>query len=111
MARDELHSSIQRIINDDKPTVRKSLVIGVGGSGMRGVLAAKRWIESNMPVEAHRYMRWIGIDTTDVETSIEGKGGNYRFPSDQFFQEERLGIWWGVATEVRFFGGRCWRPC
>jgi len=56
---------------------------------MKGGLAAKRWIESNIPTEAHRYMRWVGIDTTDIETSIEGKGGNYRFPTDQFFQEER----------------------
>jgi len=89
MARDDIHGSIQSIISDDKPTVRKSLIIGVGGSGMRGVIAAKRWIESNLPTEAHRYMRWIGIDTTDIETSIEGKGGMYRFPSDQFYQEER----------------------
>ena len=89
MAKDELHSSIQNIINDEKPTVRKSIVIGVGGSGMKGVLAAKKWIESNLPMEAHRYMRWVGIDTTDIETSIEGKGGKYRFPGDQFFQEEK----------------------
>ena len=89
MAKDDIHGSIQRIISDDKPMVRKSLIIGVGGSGMKGVLAAKRWIESNMPDEAHRYMRWIGIDTTDIETSIEGKGAMYRFPSDQFYQEER----------------------
>jgi hypothetical protein len=40
MAKSELHSSIQRIIKDDKPTIRKSIVIGVGGSGMKGVLAA-----------------------------------------------------------------------
>lgn len=89
MSRDELHKSIQSVINDDKPTVRKSIVIGVGGSGMKGALSAKSWIEENIPVEAHRYMRWIGIDTTDIETSIEGKGGRYRFPSDQFFQEEK----------------------
>ncbi|HQO40014.1 MAG TPA: hypothetical protein PK986_06060, partial [Spirochaetota bacterium] len=85
MSRDELHKSIQSVINDDKPTVRKSIVIGVGGSGMKGVLSAKSWIEENIPAEAHRYMRWVGIDTTDIETSIEGKGGRYRFPSDQFF--------------------------
>lgn len=89
MAQKDLHGSIQRIIRDDKPTVRKSMIIGVGGSGMKGILAAKKWIEKNMPTEAYRYMRWIGIDTTDIETSIEGKGGLYRFPSDQFFQEER----------------------
>ncbi|NLV66224.1 MAG: hypothetical protein GXY14_00980 [Spirochaetes bacterium] len=89
MSRDELHKSIQSVINDDKPTVRKSIVIGVGGSGMKGVLSAKSWIEENIPAEAHRYMRWVGIDTTDIETSIEGKGGRYRFPSDQFFQEEK----------------------
>ena len=85
----DLHNSIQSVINDEKPTVRKSIVIGVGGSGMKGVLAAKSWIETNMPLEAHRYLRWVGIDTTDIETSIEGKGGRYRFPSEQFFQEER----------------------
>ena len=89
MGKDDLHGSIQRVIKDDKPTVRKSIIIGVGGSGMKGVLAAKKWIESSMPSEAYRYMRWVGIDTTDIETSIEGKGGFYRFPSDQFFQEEK----------------------
>ncbi len=98
MAKDALHSSIQRIISDDKPTVRKSLVIGVGGSGMKGVLAAKKWIEKNIPVEAHRYMRWIGIDTTDIETSIEGKGGMYRFPSNQFFQEEKRMLYIAAPT-------------
>ena len=98
MARDALHNSIQSIINDDKPTVRKSLILGVGGSGMKGILAAKRWIESNMPAEAHRYLRWIGIDTTDIETSIEGKGGMYRFPSDQFFQEERRMLYISAPT-------------
>ncbi len=89
MASKDLHNSVQNIISDDKPTVRKSLVIGVGGSGMKGVLAVKKWVEANLPAEAFRYLRWIGIDTTDIETSIEGKGGRYRFPSDQFFQEER----------------------
>ncbi len=94
----DLHSSIQSVINDEKPTVRKSIVIGVGGSGMKGVLAAKSWIEDNMPVEAHRYLRWVGIDTTDIETSIEGKGGRYRFPSEQFFQEERRMLYISAPT-------------
>ncbi len=98
MSRNELHNSIQSVINDDKPTVRKSIVIGVGGSGMKGALSAKKWIESNMPSEAHRYMRWVGIDTTDIETSIEGKGGKYRFPSDQFFQEERRMLYLSAPT-------------
>ncbi len=98
MANDDLHKSIQNIINDDKPTVRKSIVIGVGGSGMKGVLSSKNWIEKNIPVEAHRYMRWVGIDTTDIETSIEGKGGRYRFPADQFFQEERRMLYLSSPT-------------
>jgi len=98
MSRDELHKSIQSVISDDKPTVRKSIVIGVGGSGMKGALSAKSWIEENIPVEAHRYMRWVGIDTTDIETSIEGKGGRYRFPSDQFFQEERRMLYLSSPT-------------
>jgi hypothetical protein len=98
MANDALHKSIQNIINDDKPTVRKSIVIGVGGSGMKGVLSAKKWIEKNIPAEAHRYMRWVGIDTTDIETSIEGKGGRYRFPADQFFQEERRMLYLSSPT-------------
>lgn len=98
MANDDLHKSIQNIINDDKPTVRKSIVIGVGGSGMKGVLSSKKWIEKNIPSEAHRYMRWVGIDTTDIETSIEGKGGRYRFPSDQFFQEEKRMLYLSSPT-------------
>jgi len=98
MAKDTIHSSIQSVINDEKPTVRKSLVIGVGGSGMKGVLSAKKWIESNLPLEAHRYMRWIGIDTTDIETSIEGRGGKYRFPTDQFLQEERRMLYLATPT-------------
>ncbi len=98
MSNDDLLKSIQNIINDDKPTVRKSIVIGVGGSGMKGVLSSKSWIEKNIPVEAHRYMRWVGIDTTDIETSIEGKGGRYRFPADQFFQEERRMLYLSSPT-------------
>ena len=98
MTKDDLHGAIQSIINDEKPTVRKSLIIGVGGSGMKGVLAAKKWIEQNLPNEAHRYMRWIGIDTTDIETSIEGKGGRYRFPADQFFQEEKRMLYLSTPT-------------
>lgn len=98
MANDDIHKSIQNIINDDKPVVRKSIVIGVGGSGMKGVLSSKSWIEKNIPAEAHRYMRWVGIDTTDIETSIEGKGGRYRFPADQFFQEERRMLYLSSPT-------------
>ncbi len=98
MLKQDLHNSIQSVINDDKPTVKKSIIIGVGGSGMKGVLSAKSWVESNMPAEAHRYLRWVGIDTTDIETSIEGKGGRYRFPSDQFFQEERRMLYLSSPT-------------
>lgn len=94
----ELHGSIQRVIKDDKPTVRKSIIIGVGGSGMKGILSAKKNIELNMPNEAYKYMRWVGIDTTDIETSIEGKGGLYRFPSNQFFQEEKRMLYIGAPT-------------
>ncbi|MDA3821168.1 MAG: hypothetical protein PF450_00955 [Bacteroidales bacterium] len=46
----DLHNSIQSVINDEKPNVRKSIIIGVGGSGMKGALAAKNWIESNIPM-------------------------------------------------------------
>ena len=88
MAKD-ISGSIQKVISDEKPTVRKSIIIGIGGSGMKGILAAKKHIEHDLPNEAFRYMRWVGIDTTDIETSIEGKGGRYRFPTDQFFQEEK----------------------
>lgn len=98
MSNGDFHQSIQSVIQDEKPTVRKSLVIGLGGSGMKGVLAVKKWVESNLPTEAFRYMRWIGIDTTDIETSIEGKGGRYRFPSNQFFQEERRMLYVSAPT-------------
>jgi len=93
-----LHNSIQSVISDDKPNVRKSIVIGIGGSGMKGALSAKKWIETNIPDEAHRYMRWVGIDTTDIETSIEGKGGKYRFTTDQFFQEEKRMLYLSSPT-------------
>ncbi|MDZ4725555.1 MAG: tubulin-like doman-containing protein [Leptospira sp.] len=83
-----IQTSIQRVLSGDKPAVRKSLIIGVGGSGMKGVLSVKKWMESSLPNEAFRYLRYIGIDTTDIETSIEAKGAKYRFPSNQFFQEE-----------------------
>jgi len=92
------HSSIQNILSDEKPTVRKSIIIGLGGSGMKGILAAKKYIEMNLPWEAHRYMRWVGVDTTDIETSIEGRGGRYRFPSNQFFQEERRMLYISAPT-------------
>lgn len=83
-----VQASIQRVLAGDKPAVRKSLIIGVGGSGMKGVLSVKKWMESSLPNEAFRYLRFVGIDTTDIETSIEAKGAKYRFPSNQFFQEE-----------------------
>lgn len=95
---DTAHNSIQSIISDEKPTVRKSIVIGLGGSGMKGILAAKKYIETNLPWEAHRYLRWVGVDTTDIETSIEGRGGRYRFPSNQFFQEERRMLYISAPT-------------
>ncbi|WCL48369.1 tubulin-like doman-containing protein [Leptospira sp. GIMC2001] len=83
-----VHKSIKRVLEGDKPAVRKSIILGVGGSGMKGVLSVKKWMESNLPNEAFRYLRFVGIDTTDIETSIEAQGGKYRFPSKQFFQEE-----------------------
>jgi hypothetical protein len=98
MQKQDIHESLQSVINDDKPNVRKSLILGLGGSGMKGILSAKNWIEHNIPLEAHRYMRWIGIDTTDIETSIEGKGGRYRFPSNQFFQDEKRMLYISAPT-------------
>ena len=89
MGNKDLYESIQSVINDDKPVARKSIVIGVGGSGMKGIISAKNLIEKNIPSEALRYIRWVGIDTADAETGIDGKGVKYRFPSDQLFQEER----------------------
>lgn len=56
---------------------------------MGGVLSARKYIEKNIPSEAQMYIRWVGIDTTDIETNIEGMTGNYRFPSDRFYQEEK----------------------
>lgn len=94
----DISSSIQKVISDEKPTVRKSIVIGIGGSGMKGILAAKKHNEVNLPNEAYRYMRWVGIDTTDIETSIEGKGGRYRFPTDQFYQEEKRMLYLSSPT-------------
>jgi len=87
MTIDDLHKPVQNTINADKSAVRKSIIIGVGDSGMEGVLSSKNRIEKNIPAEAHKYMRWVGIDTANLETNIEVKGERYRFPSDQFFQE------------------------
>ncbi len=84
----DVQKSIQRVLSGDKPALRKSIIIGVGGSGMKGALSVKKWMESSLPNEAFRYLRFVGIDTTDIETSIEAKGAKYRFPSNQFFQEE-----------------------
>ncbi|GBF49985.1 hypothetical protein LPTSP4_15060 [Leptospira ryugenii] len=84
-----VQNSIQRVLSGDKPAVRKSIILGVGGSGMKGVLAVKKWMEDTLPNEAFHYLRYVGIDTTDIETSIEAKGAKYRFPSNQFLQEDR----------------------
>lgn len=84
----DIQKTIKRVLDGDKPAVRKSIIIGVGGSGMKGVLSVKKWMENNLPNEAFRYLRFVGIDTTDIETSIEAQGGKYRFPSKQMFQEE-----------------------
>ena len=95
----EFHQSAQKIIKSDLPTVRKSIMIGLGGSGMRGINAAKQYIETGMPREARRYMRWVGIDTTDLGTSIEAGGGSYRFPGkDQFFQDDHRSLYIGSPT-------------
>ena len=96
---DQFHQSARKILEDDLPVVRKSIMIGLGGSGMRGVGSARKYIESHMPNEARRYMRWVGIDTTDIGTSIEGEGGSYRFPGEkQFFQEETRTLYIGAPT-------------
>lgn len=93
------HESARKIIQDDLPNVRKSLIIGLGGSGMKGINSAKKYIESQMPREARLYMRWIGVDTTDIGTSIEGQGGRYRFPGEkQFYQEEERTLYIASPT-------------
>lgn len=96
---DNFHQSARKILEDDLPVVRKSIMIGLGGSGMKGVGAAKKYLEAHMPNEARRYMRWVGIDTTDIGTSIEGQGDSYRFPGEkQFFQEETRTLYIGAPT-------------
>lgn len=93
------HESANRVLRDELPMVRKSLIIGMGGSGMKGIGAARSYIEENLPSEARRYMRWTGIDTTDIGTSIEGKGGWYRFPGEnQTFQDDRRTLYIGAPT-------------
>ena len=93
------HQSAQKVIQGDLPTVRKSIMIGLGGSGIKGINSAKKYIEKNMPAEARRYMRWIGVDTTDIGTSIEAEGGRYRFPGEkQFFQEDIRSLYIGAPT-------------
>ena len=93
------HESARKIIQSDIPTVRKSIMIGLGGSGMRGISSARKYIEKNMPSEARPYLRWVGIDTTDIGTSIEGQGDQYRFPGDQqFYQEERRTLYIAAPT-------------
>jgi hypothetical protein len=94
----DIQKAIKRVLDGDKPAVRKSIVIGVGGSGMKGVLSVKKWMESNLPHEAFRYLRFVGVDTTDIETSIEAQGGKYRFPSKQMFQEENRMLYLSSPT-------------
>ena len=91
--------SATRVLKENLPMARKSLIIGMGGSGMKGILSARSQIEREMPSEARQYMRWIGIDTTDIGTSIEGKGEYYRFPGqEQFLQEDRRMLYIGAPT-------------
>ncbi|MCR9142277.1 MAG: tubulin-like doman-containing protein [bacterium] len=93
------HESARKIIQTDIPTVRKSIMIGLGGSGMRGIGSARQYIEKNMPGEARPYMRWVGVDTTDIGTSIEGQGDQYRFPGEnQHYQEERRTLYIASPT-------------
>lgn len=99
MGENLFHQSAVRVLKDDLPMVRKSLILGLGGSGMKGILSGRNYIEKNMPAEARRYLRWIGIDTTDIGTSIEGKGGSYRFPGDQqFYQDDQRMLYIGTPT-------------
>lgn len=91
--------SATRVLKENLPMARKSLIIGMGGSGMKGILSARSQIEREMPSEARNYLRWIGIDTTDIGTSIEGKGESYRFPgNEQFLQEDRRMLYIGAPT-------------
>lgn len=61
----ERSKSIRNIINDVRPVIRKSIVIGIGDSGVQCVLSAKKMMEKNIPAGARRYVSWIGIDMTD----------------------------------------------
>lgn len=93
------HESARKIIQNEIPTVRKSIMIGLGGSGMRGIASARQYIEKHMPAEARPYMRWVGVDTTDIGTSIEGQGDQYRFPGEnQHYQEERRTLYVASPT-------------
>ena len=93
------HESARKIIQTEIPTVRKSIMIGLGGSGMRGIASARQYIEKHMPGEARPYMRWVGVDTTDIGTSIEGQADQYRFPGEnQHYQEERRTLYIASPT-------------
>ncbi len=63
MGSGERNKSIRSIIDDERPVIRKSIVIGIGGSGIECVLSAKKMIDKNTPAGARRYVSWIGIDT------------------------------------------------
>jgi len=87
MINDNLQNS-SRNISDSRPVVRKSIIIGIGGSGMDAVKSAADRIGRTIPEEAVSYIRFVGIDTAEFETGAGQEKSAYRMPSDTCFQDE-----------------------
>lgn len=87
METDNQYKTVRHLMDDNKPVINKTIVIGIGNAGIRSLFCTQSLLEKRMHPEARRYVRWIAVNTDDVE-STPGTG-RYRFPSDQFLHEER----------------------
>jgi len=94
----------QNVLKETMPNVRKSIIIGLGGSGISGINQGRKFIVKNLPEEALKYIRWVGMDTTDIRTSIEGAGGKYRFPNEPYEgnkAEEKINYIYASTKDIK----------
>lgn len=88
MADSSFSKAAKSVLSEHLPSVRKSIIIGLGGSGISAINQGRKFIVNNLPSEALHYIRWVGMDTTDIRTSIEGAGGRYRFPDESMTEND-----------------------
>jgi len=89
METDDLYKASHRLIDDEKPVLSKAIVIGAGDVGIKCLFSAKSLMEKRIHPQARRYIRWVAVNSKDIESTGREHNDRYRFPADQFAREER----------------------